>query len=507
MKIINLTAVSATFELENESIYYNNDKFDVFLDGKIVIKDEKRNVFTIFNLNPNTEYEIKALDKTIKFKTKSVKKSYIIREIGLKDYTEYIQKIIDEADDDSLITIEKGIYPFKYLKLKSNLTFYLKKDAILSASTNIDDYFEIPETETIDGKIKERGTWEGSRTKMKISMINMFDLKNVDLVGEGTINGNAEKSTWWNDVKNLPYVRPHLLYINNSSYINIVGINLKNSPQWTLHPYFSDHIGIYNIYINNPFDSPNTDGIDPQFVENMEIIGVNISVGDDCIAIKSGKMALGELYKKPSNHIYIRNCLMENGHGAIVLGSEMSGGIKDIEVKRCIFSNTDRGLRIKTRRGRGKTSIVDDIVFEDILMENVLSPFTVNMFYFCDPDGKTPYVYTKTKLPVDDRTPYLGKFTFKNIKANDVEHAAGYFYGLPEMPIKEINIVDSEINVKENASYGKPVMMSFAETVSKMGFKFINVDNVNIKNVKLSGNYGLPFIFHGVKNFNHDWYN
>ena len=195
---------------------------------------------------------------------------------------------------------------------------------------------------------------------------------------------------------------------------------------------------------------------------------------------------------------------MENGHGAIVLGSEMSGGIKDIEVKRCIFSNTDRGLRIKTRRGRGKTSIVDDIVFEDILMENVLSPFTVNMFYFCDPDGKTPYVYTKTKLPVDDRTPYLGKFTFKNIKANDVEHAAGYFYGLPEMPIKEINIVDSEINVKENASYGKPVMMSFAETVSKMGFKFINVDSVNIRNVKLSGNYGLPFIFHGVKNFNHD---
>ena len=75
MKIINLTAVSATFELENESIYYNEDKFDVFLDGKIVIKDEKRNVFTIFNLNPNTEYEIKALNKTIKFKTKSVKKS------------------------------------------------------------------------------------------------------------------------------------------------------------------------------------------------------------------------------------------------------------------------------------------------------------------------------------------------------------------------------------------------------------------------------------------------
>ena len=85
MKIINLTAVSATLELENESIYYNNDKFDVFLDGKIVIKDEKRNVFTIFNLNPNTEYEIKALNKTMKFKTKSVKKSYISRENGLKD--------------------------------------------------------------------------------------------------------------------------------------------------------------------------------------------------------------------------------------------------------------------------------------------------------------------------------------------------------------------------------------------------------------------------------------
>lgn len=104
----------------------------------------------------------------------------------------------------------------------------------------------------------------------------------------------------------------------------------------------------------SPKNSPNTDGCDPESCENVDILGVYFSVGDDCIAIKSGKIYMGRTYKTPSSGFNIRNCSMNFGHGAVVLGSEMSGGIRDIKVSQCIFNQTDRGLRIKTRRGRGK---------------------------------------------------------------------------------------------------------------------------------------------------------
>ena len=128
---------------------------------------------------------------------------------------------------------------------------------------------------------------------------------------------------------------------------------------------------------------------------------------------------------------------MAFGHGAVVLGSEISGGIKNISVTQCYFESTDRGLRIKTRRGRGKDSIIDEILFENIYMNNVLAPLTVNMFYFCDWDGKTEYVWSKEPLKLEERTPYIGRFKFKDIVCDNVHSAAGYFYGLPEQTIKK----------------------------------------------------------------------
>ena len=130
-------------------------------------------------------------------------------------------------------------------------------------------------------------------------------------------------------------------------------------------------------------------------------------------------------------------------------------------------------------------------------MTNVLNPLVINMFYFCDPDGKTEYVYSKEKLPVDDRTPYLGKFTFKNIIATECEQCAGYFYGLPEMPIEEIVIEDSYFSFKDEASSGTPAMMSFAEVCCKNGFIFRNVKKVKIKDVELVGYVGEKVILDG----------
>ena len=112
--------------------------------------------------------------------------------------------------------------------------------------------------------------------------------------------------------------------------------------------------------------------------------------------------------KRSCEHTVIRNCLLDKGHGGIVIGSEMSGGVKDMVVTQCLMDHTDRGLRVKTRRGRGNTAVIDGLVFRNVEMRHVLTPFVINMFYFCDPDGKSDYVQSHEPLPLDDATPRLG---------------------------------------------------------------------------------------------------
>lgn len=440
MKVLYVSSVSATLELVNQDIYYSSKEYDVILNGQKVLSNVKTNVFSLYNLNPNTNYKVVVNDKEIEFKTLSVSEVITTKNIdnsGKSDVTNKLQQLIDNAKDNALINVLPGTYLITSLVLKSNITLHLLKDALLTCSTKEEDYKEI-EGEVIleDGSVKQIGTWEGDPKVMKLSIISAFDSENIHVVGQGEVDGNAQLSTWWIDHKKKPYARPHMIYLNNCNHVYVQGIHLKNSPQWTVHPYFSKDVNFYDFKITNPKISPNTDGINPQCCDGVNIIGIHFSVGDDCIAIKSGKIYIGKKYKTPSQNITIRNCLMQFGHGAIVLGSEMSGGVKNLKVERCYFDHTDRGLRIKTRRGRGNTAVIDGVEFNNIYMDNVLTPLVINMFYFCDPDGKTEYVWSKEKLPVDDRTPYLGKFTFNNIKAINCEVCSGYFYGLPEMPIQ-----------------------------------------------------------------------
>src|SRR5574344_1057960 len=466
MKLLFVSCISVCVELDNNEAYFAPDIYDVYLNHKMLLKGVKTNVFSIYDLKPDTNYEIEVNDSLLKFKTKNVSEILLIDNIdktGKNDVTSVIQKTIDEAKNDALIILEKGTYLFSSIMMKSNLTFYIKKGVCMNATTDETAYKEIDGEEKDGNKLIERGTWEGSPSRMKLSMFNFIDVENCNLIGEGMIDGNAQKSTWWIDFRKKSYARPHIVFMNHSRNISVQGINFYNSPQWTIHPYFCFNLNFLDFSITNPKISPNTDGINPQCSNEVNIIGVHFSVGDDCVAIKSGKMYIGETFKTPSEYIVIRDCLMENGHGAVVLGSEMSGGIKNLDVEKCIFSHTDRGLRIKTRRGRGKTAIIDGVVFKNIIMDNVLTPLVINMFYFCEPEGKTDYVYSKEKLPVDNRTPFLGKFVFDNIKAINCEYSAGYFYGLPEQSIGEIEILNSSFSFKDDSGKGTPAMMSFAE--------------------------------------------
>lgn len=507
-EVLFVSPTSACFELVNDEVYYSSKKYDVYLNGKLALKDVETNVFSLYNLLPNRDYEVRVENDSLNIHTNNVSciihSSQFRNDSKTNDDTLMLQAAINVLPKDGLLVIDPGEYHITSLFLKSDMNLEISKGVKLLANNDVDAYPLIPgEVDAYDSDNKiQLVTWEGNPFITKSSIITGFHLKNVNIVGEGCIDGQAQNSTFWKDVKKLPWGRPRDIFFNDCENLNVHGISVCNTPCWTIHPYFCTHTGWYDLTISNPATgAPNTDGMDPESCEDIKIIGVKFSVGDDCIAVKSGKYYIGKTYKKPTKDLVIRNCYMNRGHGGVVLGSEIGAGTKDIQVERCIFEGTDRGLRIKTRRGRGKDSVIDGIVFKNIIMKGVLTPLVVNMFYFCDPDGKTEYVWSKEKLPVDDKTPYIGSFVFDNIHASDAEYALGWFYGLPEQPIASITIKNSSFTMKEDAGKGMPAMMSYIDEQSKTGFYFNNVGKVVFDNVKASGFTGEKVILNNVSSF------
>lgn len=289
------------------------------------------------------------------------------------------------------------------------------------------------------------------------------------------------------------------MFFNRCEGVRVHGIHAQNSASWQLHPYFSKDVDFIDLSIKAPKDSPNTDAIDPEACDRVDIIGCRFSVGDDCIAIKSGKIEIGKRFRTPANRHTVRNCLMQFGHGAVTLGSEMAGGVKNLTVNRCLFENTDRGLRIKTRRGRGKDAVIDGVVFENLKMSGVKTPIVMNMWYnCCDTDRDSEYVWSREHLPIDERTPYLGNFTFRNMQCLDCEVAACYCDGLPEMPINSITLENIRFTYSENAKPAMPAMRAFMAEMLRCGMYFDNVGTLTLKNVKVDGAIGDTLIVKNV---------
>lgn len=510
-KVIFTSTRSASFELDNNDIYYSKNSFDVYLDNKVVKEGVKTNVFSLFDLKPNTTYTVRVLNYQQEFKTNYESTSLNVLDFGAKgdgiiDDTNALQAAINSSPENATVIIPKGVYYTTPLFLKNNLTVYLEKDAILLGNIDRYNYPIIPPyLYKEDGTKEDIGSWEGIPNDIFASIITGIYVENVNIVGEGIIDANAENSDWWKFplTKEGGAFRPRGIYINRGRNIGLHGISVKNTPSWNIHPIYSENVKVIDLYLESDKNSPNTDGCNPESSNNVDIIGVKFSVGDDCIAIKSGKLHDGMNKPIPSSNINIRNCHMAYGHGAIVLGSEISGGVKNLNVTRCYFEHTDRGLRIKTRRGRGKDSIIDNILFENIYMDHVLSPLTINMFYNCvDPDKHSEYVWSKKPLPVDDKTPYLGNFTFKNIVADNVHVASGFFYGLPEEPIKSVTIENVIFNVlKEKTTPNKPAMMDYLDPMERQGIIAHNVDTLKIINTKINNQIGEKIVKTGVKEF------
>jgi len=164
------------------------------------------------------------------------------------------------------------------------------------------------------------------------------------------------------------FFRPPFIQPVRCKKVKIEGVKIINSPFWTVNPEFCDNVTIKGITIDNA-PSPNTDGVNPESCRNVHISDCHISVGDDCITIKSGRDAQARRLGVPCENITITNCTMLSGHGGVVIGSEMSGSVRKVTISNCVFDGTDRGIRIKSTRGRG--GVVEDIRVSNVVMSNI----------------------------------------------------------------------------------------------------------------------------------------
>jgi polygalacturonase len=203
---------------------------------------------------------------------------------------------------------------------------------------------------------------------------------------------------------------------------------------------------------------------------------------------------MGQKYHVPCEDVDISHGLMERGHGGLTTGSECAGGIIDVRVRYCVMLDTDRGLRVKNRRGRGENAVTDKILFDHVDMKRVGAPFVVNCLYYCDPDGHSDYVQSREPLPVDHRTPSTGELVFSHIDAQDCGACAGYFLGLPESPIRSIRLEDCRFTYDPNAKPFLPAMADGVEICQGQGLIVYYADQITLRNVSITGQQGEKLV-------------
>lgn len=490
-----------TIELEEDAIY-ETEPYQIYVNG-VFLKVCTKMVQTITGLQPESEYTVSLRregerETEQSFVTEPERITLNVRAFGARgngedDDTQAIQAAILCCPQGGRVCIPEGRYPVTSLFLKSDMILELAQGAFL---LGIYDREKIP---VLPGQIEYEnehgyynlGSWEGNPLDSFASMLTGIHIKNVVICGEGVMDGRADFTNWWKDTKIKKKAwRPRMIFLNHCENVIVQGITVQNSPAWNLHPYFSRNIRFLDMEILGPENSHNTDGCDPESCKNVEIAGVCFSVGDDCIAVKSGKIYMGRTFRQPSEHIRIRQSLMKDGHGAVTIGSEIAAGVRDLSVSRCRFLRTDRGLRVKTRRGRGKDSVLDDILFENIEMNHVKAPFVVNSFYFCDPDGHSEYVGSKEPLPVDERTPRIDTLVFRNISCRNAHFCGAYLYGLPEQKIGQVIFEHVNILFAENACCGVPAMMEGCSAGSRRGIVLGNIKKAILRGVCIQGQRG-----------------
>lgn len=489
--------------------------------------------------------EIKRLYKDLPFKMAEIKpikfpknKLYITsfgaKADGIFDNTEAFAKAIDalSTKGGGTLVVPEGLWLTGPIVFKSNINLHIEKNALIIFSKDKSKY---PIVKT---------SFEGFDTRRCMSPIYGVNLKNIAITGEGVLDGSGEVwravkkekltskqwktlvasggllnekgNTWypsesykkglefikdqnvpnisdeakWEEIKD--FLRPVMLSFISCENVLLDGVTFQNSPAWCVHPLMCTNVTITNLTIRNPWFSQNGDGLDLESCKNSLIYNCSFDVGDDAICIKSGKDADGRKRAIPCENVIVSKCVVYHGHGGFVVGSEMSSGVKNIDVSDCLFMGTDVGLRFKSTRGRG--GVVENIYIRDINMINIPTDAVLfDLFYGGKSASEVLEDTTKNAepklLPVTEETPIFRNIFIKNVSCNGARRAM-YFNGLPEMNVQNINVSNSAFTttngVELNESDGVKINNVIVNPAQGPIVKLYNVKNVVLDKVSSS---------------------
>ncbi len=446
---------------------------------------------------------------------------------GLTKNTDAIAKAIEEvaSKGGGRIIIPQGIWLTGPIVMKSNVNIHTEQGALVKFSDDFDDYYLV---ET---------SFEGLETWRNVSPIYAKEVENIAFTGKGVFDGsggswrfvkkgkmtsgqwkklinsggvlNEEGDTWFPTEQalyghqqtenfNVPpfktkeeyetvkdFLRPVMVSIVGSKRVLLDGPTFQNSPAWNIHPLMSEDVIVRNLTVRNPWYAQNGDGIDLESCKNVLIYNNTFDVGDDAICFKSGKNEDGRRRGMPTENVIVKNNVVYHGHGGFVIGSEMSGGVRNVHVSNCTFMGTDVGIRFKSTRGRG--GVVENIWISNIDMIDIpTEAIRFNMFY----QGNSPILEQdekaedekrdETLMPVNEETPIFRNIFMKNITATG-SNTAAVFQGLPEMNLENVSL--------ENA---------ILET--EKGIVMIDADDIELKNVTVFNDKGPTLTIYNSKN-------
>lgn len=492
----------------------------------------------IFALSFNTVSAQKSADtyKNIEFKMDEVQEPIIPQySVNLKDFGAvnggYVlnTKVFADAIDalskkgGGKLIIPPGIWLTGPIILKSNIELHAQTGALIKFSTDktlypiIETSFEGINTwrciSPIYGKNLENvaftgnGVWDGSGEAWRqVKKSKLTDEQWKKFVASGGVL-NEKKDSWYpseqylkgakgadqnirHDLKTKEdfeaihdFLRPVLVSIQNSKRVLFDGPVFQNSPAWNIHPLLIEDLIVRNITVRNPWFSQNGDGLDVESCKNVVIQNSSFDVGDDAICIKSGKDKDGRVTGVPCENIIVKNNIVYHGHGGVTVGSEMSGGVKNLHVSNCTFMGTDVGLRFKSTRGRG--GVVENIYISDVFMTDIPSQaISFDLYYGGKSIAETlaeggNTVSTKA-VPVNEETPQFKNIVIKNITIKGAQQAV-FLQGLPEMNLENIEITNLKVTAQK-------------------GFSIIDANRIKISNAKLDINDTTIFEVYNVKN-------
>lgn len=315
------------------------------------------------------------------------------------------------------------------------------------------------------------GSWEGLPADCFAAPLHAVGVKELTIEGQGTLDGSGDRGDWWTWPKETRdgARRPRGLHLVSCSNVQLLGFAIRNAPSWTIHPQGCRQLTAAGLFISAPFDSPNTDGFNPESCRDVTITGVRFSVGDDCIAVKAGKRGPNgeDDHLSETRGVRVSHCLMERGHGGLVIGSEMSGGVHDVSIENCAMVGTDRGLRLKTRRGRG--GAITDIAMRSVLMDGVETALSANAHYHCDADGHDAWVQSRQPAPVDVGTPFIDGVTIEDVEIRKLAHVAGTFLACRRPQSATSKFVGSRSS--PSTTRPQPLLLSWLTGSDRCGMK------------------------------------